>query len=366
MRSDSCAYQGLRSPTPVSRNRSAVRKGCTRVLALCLFFAISAVGAIAQERPETGSEKVIRGYVTNYSGDGVSVIDPYHGTLIAEIATGSKPHGVAVAPDGTAVYVSNEGDGTLSIIDPTRNSVAATLPVGEAPNQLEVSADGRYVFVTLHGENALAVVDVARREVIEVVPVGRNPHIALRSPDGDAVYVTSEGDMKLIALDAATWKPRFEVPLFGWPRVLTLSADGRTGYLTMRWLNGVLLIDFEAQRVVDRIAFSMPEFAQEGKDAHGPALTPDGKELWLTTQTSNDVAVISAEDRQLLRRIPVGQDPNWIGFTPDGRRAVVSNTASNDVSIIDTTRHTVVATIPAAGSPKRLAVGTVSTNGRQP
>ncbi|MGC1954157.1 MAG: beta-propeller fold lactonase family protein [Gammaproteobacteria bacterium] len=215
-----------------------------------------------------------------------------------------------------------------------------TVPLGKEPNQVEVSADGRYVFVTLHGQDALAVVDVRRREVVDSVPVGRHPHIALRSPDGNTIYVTSEGDMKLVAIDATTGKPQFEVPLFGWPRVLAVSADGRTGYQTMRWLNGILVIDFEAQRVVDRIAFAMPTFAPEGKDAHGPALTPDGEKLWLTTQTSNDVAVIRTEDRRLLRRIPVGQDPNWIGLTPDGQLAVVSNTASNDVSVIDTARDT--------------------------
>lgn len=166
--------------------------------------------------------------------------------------------------------------------------------------------------------------------------------------------------MKLVALDAQTWEVQSEVPLFGWPRVLTITSDGRTAYQTMRWLNGVLVLDLQQHKAVDRIAFETPDFASEGKDAHGPALTPDGRELWLTTQTSDDVAVIQTSDRKLLQRIAVGDDPNWIAFTPDGGQAVVSNTGSNSISIIDVARRQMTATLPVGQAPKRLAVGVVT------
>src|SRR5215471_5007915 len=100
-----------------------------------LAFVLSATSGYAQD------VRSVRAFVTNFGGDGVSVIDPESGRSIANIKTGSLPHGVAIAPDGKAVYVSNEGDGTLSIIDPGKNEVVATVPVGKSPNQLEVSAD---------------------------------------------------------------------------------------------------------------------------------------------------------------------------------------------------------------------------------
>jgi len=212
----------------------------------------------------------------------------------------------------------------------------------------------------------VAIVDVSAGEVSKLVKVGRAPHIALLSPDGKRVYVTSEGDMKLSALDAQSWDVLFEIPLFGWPRVLAVSPDGTTAYQTMRWLNGVLVVDLQRHKAVDRIAFETPIFAPEGKDAHGPALTSDGRELWLTTQTSDDVAVIRISDRKLLRRIPVGDDPNWIAFTPDGGLAVVSNTGSNSISIIDVVQRKVTATLPVSKAPKRLAVGFVLVSGAAP
>jgi len=327
---------------------------------LLLTFTIGWATASAALVPSSASSQV-RAYVTNYGGDGVSVIDPVNGERIIDIVTGRKPHGVAVAPDGSVVYVSNEGDGTLSMIDPATNRVTETIRVGSKPNQIAVSADGQHVFVTLNGDHALAIVDVSARRVTETIPVGRSPHIALRSPDGETIYVTSEGDMKLVAVDAKKWSVRSETPLYAWPRVLAVAPDGSRIYQTIRWLNGVLIIDPQKGEVADRIALGEPYFASQGKDAHGLALTPDGRELWLTTQTTNDVTIFAAESHRLLARIQVGTDPHWVDFTPDGHLAVVSNTGSNSVSIIDAATRTVTATVPVGPSPKRLSVAMVQT-----
>lgn len=334
------------------------------LLLMSVLGRMSTVQGQAIARSEDGgvesAEQVVRAYITNFGGDGVSVVDPINCRLISHIPTGIKPHGVAIAPDGNAVYVSNEGDGTLSVIDPIKNEVVATINIGNGPNQVEVSADSRHVFVTLHEDGAVAVVEAVTRKVVEVVSVGRAPHIALRSPDGKTIYVTSEGDMKLVALDAQTWKVKAEIPLMAFPRVLAVTPDGKRVYLTIRWLNGALMVDPLQKKVVDRIALGEPIFAPNGKDAHGLAVTPNGSELWLTTQTSNDITIFDTKDHTILGRVMVGNNPNWVGFTPDGRRAVVSNTTNNDVSVVDVAQRTVVATVKVGPSPKRLAVGVVS------
>ncbi|HMB06955.1 MAG TPA: beta-propeller fold lactonase family protein, partial [Isosphaeraceae bacterium] len=132
-------------------------------------------------------------------------------------------------------------------------------------------------------------------------------------------------------------------------------------YQTIRWLNGALVLDPVKQQVVDRISLGEPTFASEGKDAHGIAVTPDGKQLWLSTQTTNNVTIFDTNDHQVIGRVSVGRDPNWIEFTPDGKFAFVSNTGSNDVTLIDVDRQKVVATVAVGASPKRLAVGSVVT-----
>lgn len=103
-----------------------------------------------------------------------------------------------------------------------------------------------------------------------------------------------------------------------------------------------------------------PKFASEGKDAHGLDVTPDGTQLWITTQTTDEITIASTKDNSIIDHIRVGRDPNWIRFTPDGKLAVVSNMGSNDVNIIDVMQRKVVSRVNVGASPKRLAVGSVS------
>ena len=52
--------------------------------------------------------------------------------VVATIAVGSFPLGVAVTPDGNHAYVANGSSDTVSVI--ATNKVAATVKVGKSPN----------------------------------------------------------------------------------------------------------------------------------------------------------------------------------------------------------------------------------------
>jgi YVTN family beta-propeller protein len=150
-----------------------------------------------------------------------------------------------------------------------------------------------------------------------------------------------------------------ETALLAWPRVLAQTLDGKKVYQTIRWLNGALVIDPEQKKVVDRIALGEPKSAVEGMDAHGLGVTPNGKELWVATQTTGEVTILNTNDHGIQGRVSVGRSPNWVEFTPDGALAVVSNTGSGDVSIIDVAERKVVRTVQSGTMPKRLNVGWV-------
>ncbi len=328
-----------------------------RFLLICCMVIIGLSGAGYAQESQTDAETTlpVRVYVTNFKGDGISVIDPVEGQLVKHIKTGQKPHGVAVSPDGKRVYVTNEGDGTLSVIDPVKNEVFESIPVGSGPNQLEVSPDGKRIFVTLNGDDAIAVLDAGNLEVIKKVAGCRGPHIVRHGPE-NKIYATCERDMKLAVIDAETLEVIDEIPLFAWPRVLTSTLDNSKLFLTIRWLNGVLVIDPSLKKVTGRILLSGEKFAESGMDAHGIETTPDGKELWVATQTNGIVTILRANNLESIGEITVGTNPNWIAFSPDGRWAAVSNTGSGTVSIIDTARRQVVHEVKVGASPKRLTI----------
>jgi YVTN family beta-propeller protein len=74
------------------------------------------------------------GYVPNANSNTVSVIDTTSNSVVATVAVGAYPRGVALSPDGSRAYVVNGDSGTVSVISTATSSVVATVGVGEAPN----------------------------------------------------------------------------------------------------------------------------------------------------------------------------------------------------------------------------------------
>ena len=81
------------------------------------------------------------------------------------------------------------------------------------------------------------------------------------------------------------------------------------------------------------------------------ALSPDGKELYVTCEAASSVIVVDAAARKKVAEIPVGGQPMSVAFSPDGRRAFVSNRLDDSVSVIDVPARKVASTIRVGNQP---------------
>jgi YVTN family beta-propeller protein len=147
-------------------------------------------------------------YVANSDSndDSVSVIDAATNMVIGSpIMVGADPQGVAVTPDGRAVYVANKGSNTTSVIDTGTNLVIATVSVGANPVGVAVTLNGSKVYVTNQGlpntvPSTVSVIDTATNMVtstilLGVFPLGvsLNPVGVSVTPDGSKVYIANFG-----------------------------------------------------------------------------------------------------------------------------------------------------------------------------
>jgi YVTN family beta-propeller protein len=95
-------------------------------------------------------------------------------TVVATVAVGLNPSGVAVTPDGQYAYVTNNSDNTVSVIATATRTVVATVPVGMAPDWVAVTPDGKHAYVVNSGSStvAVSVIRTATNTVVATVPVG--------------------------------------------------------------------------------------------------------------------------------------------------------------------------------------------------
>jgi YVTN family beta-propeller protein len=69
-------------------------------------------------------------YITNSGSNTVSVIDTATNMVVATVAVGLFPSGVAVTPEGARVYVANVNSDTVSVIATATDTEEATVAVG--------------------------------------------------------------------------------------------------------------------------------------------------------------------------------------------------------------------------------------------
>ena len=309
----------------------------------------------------TSSAQNLRLYVGNSRGDDVSVVDLNSLKVVADFKLGDRIHGVAVQPDGKRLFATVESDHTLRIVD-TKTGQMDTVKVSGRPNQAAVTPDGKYAVVPIRDGDKVDIVDVAKKEVVKSLPI-KEPHNALDAGSNRYVFVSSMGSHEVNIIDLEKMDYSAVIPAGGRPRPYAVSSDGKTMYMAVADLHGFVIVDISRKTVLDRVEMpaehSTPHALQyESADTrtHGLGLSPDGKELWVTSLLDDCVYIYDVSSRKFVGKVPTGGGPNWVAFKPDGKYLYVSNTDSDDVSVIDVKKRTEITRVKVGKVPKRLAV----------
>jgi YVTN family beta-propeller protein len=301
-------------------------------------------------------------YVTNSTGDSIHVIDLGTLKVIGEIKTAAHPHGAAVSGDGRRLFCSVESDHTLLVIDTARDRVVKTIKLTGLPNQCAVTPDGKWVGVPIRGGDSVDLVDVAQGKVAKNLPI-KAPHNCYNAGRSERLFVTSMGEnlVRLINLKSLSYAA--EIPVGGVPRPLAVTRDEKTMYCALSDLHGFVIADLAKRKVIDKVLLpALPagvKFPVPNTPTHGLELSPDQKELWVTSCGTDTVYVYDTRGKKIVGKVGVGKGPNWVTFSPDGKYCCVSNVLSNDVSVLDCARRREVTRLKVGKNPKRLVVAAV-------
>jgi YVTN family beta-propeller protein len=141
-------------------------------------------------------------YVT--TGDGLFVINTATLKVVAMIHGLGNPEGVAVSPDGKAVYVTNTVKGQVDVISAATNTVTSTVAVGQLPWQLVISSDGSTIYVADGDSNSISVISTASDKVTNTIPDPGGPVSLALTPDGSELWVGGLTSGVVSVFDTAT------------------------------------------------------------------------------------------------------------------------------------------------------------------
>jgi YVTN family beta-propeller protein len=301
-------------------------------------------------------------YVTNSAGASIHVIDLETFKVIREIRTGERPHGAAVSADGRSFFTTIEADQKLLAIDTRTDQVVSSIPLTGLPNQCAATPNGKYVAVPIRNGDSVDVVDVLEGRVVKNLPV-KLPHNCYNARRDDHLFVTSMGEGKVNMIDLNSLSYVAEISVGGVPRPLAVTHDEKTLYCALSDLHGFVIADIPRRAVVETVDLPpLPdgvEFPVPHTPTHGLELSPNERELWVTSCGTDTVYIFDTARRQIVGKVGVGRGPNWVTFSPDGQFCCVSNVLSDDVSIIQVANRREVSRVKVGSQPKRLVVAAV-------
>jgi YVTN family beta-propeller protein len=322
----------------------------------------------------------------NPDNDTVSVSDA-SGSLVAEIPVGDAPWSLAKQPGVNFVFVTNKRSSSISVIDTLALAVVDTVPLarGAQPHGLVFSANGAHYFVVLEALARLEKRLAADDSLVGSLPLsGRPRHVSMRYDDA-RLYVSNfvtppipgestlavdvaNGAAQIFAIDpgALVLASTIELPHDdrtqsesqgpGMPNYLgpaVVSYDDQFAYVPTKKdnvrggaLRGITGMTFEStvRANTSRISLASeledPAFRVDHDNssvATGAALSGDDRYLFVTLETSRELAVYDIQSGFQLLRLPTGRAPQSVALSSDGSRAYVHNFLDRSISRFDLT-----------------------------
>lgn len=319
-----------------------------RTLGLLLLF----LGIVSASRAAS-----TRLYVTNSLGDDITVIDLTTMKPVQTFKVGKQVHGICASSDTSAFFVTIESEHNLKIVNSRTGSILSTIPLTGRPNQCAATPNGRYVAVPIRDGNSVDIVDVQSKKVVKTLPV-KVPHNSYNTGSNEVLWVSSMGSNEINRIDLRKMEYSAHIPTGGIPRPYAITKDGNTMYVALTNLHGFVVASVPQDKVIDKVELPPApplECALEpNTPTHGLELSPDGRQLWVTSLADGLVYVYNTSSHKIVGHVQVGKCPNWITFSPDGKYCCISNSDSNNASIIDTATLHEVARVPVGKGPKRL------------
>ncbi|CAN5175737.1 hypothetical protein BH10PLA2_BH10PLA2_05150 [soil metagenome] len=376
-----------------------------RLISVIVLVALVAVLVRAGQRTDASPAEQGRGYkspidlavlpdgrraiTANQASDSASLVDFESGKVLAEVACGRKPAGVACSRDCKRAAVSNSWSGTVSLFEVEEKTLrpVGQVQVGDQPRGLVFAADGSSLFVALAGAGSVVEIGWKDRKLKRAFTAPGEPRRLTLSHDGRFLAAASGRSCEVrcweLSTSALKWQRKIgeAFNLHG----LAFSPDDKelvAAHIHDRQRSIGQTNIAEGWAIDNRLSRltlepnPQTEYWQIGLDMRGKAVGDpcavafSGNQRWLTIAAGGTHELLifqrsvipwnggdpgdtldsslSLEDGK-LRRIPLGGRPVAIEFVSASDLVLVSNSLLDCLQMVDAKSAKLVRQIPLGG-----------------
>ena len=140
------------------------------------------------------------------------------------------------------------------------------------------------------------------------------------------------------------------------PRRFAATPDGKELWVSTEMAGEVSIIDRQKFVVTGKIDFLPPGMRQSDVTPVGLVMTKDGKTAYVTLGHAAHVAVVDVPTRTVQGYILVGKRSWGVTLSRDEKTLYVANGLGDDITIIDTASRKAIISIPVGRVPWGIVV----------
>jgi DNA-binding beta-propeller fold protein YncE len=273
---------------------------------------------------------------------------------------GTIPQQCAILPNGKRLFCALSSPACVAVLDATSLQQVPGSPLPIDSQCIAASPNSSRVYLGLF--DGLAGYDASTLKPIPGSP-GRTWGAGLGAavtPDNSRIYYSAPATMTnvntVVVFDASNMQQIGTVRVGSNAEGIAFTPDGKRAFAAIPYLSVVDVIDTASLAVVTTIRVAS---TKSGPGCFDVAVALDGRQLYVTNESSESVSVFDLETYSELPGSPIklpGQ-PRWLSPSPDGRLMFVPvYGASPSLCVIDTYTVTLVGWSPTKETPLALAV----------
>jgi YVTN family beta-propeller protein len=274
--------------------------------------------------------------------------EPQNYAVVAKIAVGSGPTGMAVNPTTNRIYVTNFISSDVSVIDGVSNTVVATVPVGPSPSSVGVNPVTNRIYVP-DLDDRIRVIDGEANTVTDsIAGISADCYGVEVNSVTSRIYVSNFGAGRLLVIDGAT-DEALAIRGVGVPYGVAVNPTTNRIYVADATpgvgVSNVSVYDGDSDTFVAEIP------TPEGAAPFGVAVNPVTNRIYATYMFGGTAWVIDGAANEIIATIdglapPYGTGGFHAAVNPETNRIYVASTA---LSVIDGASNAVVSVLPLAG-----------------
>jgi YVTN family beta-propeller protein len=190
-------------------------------------------------------------YIAHLGDGSMVVFDTIKETVVGDVKTLSRVHGILAVPELHRVYASATGSNELAVIDDSTLQITARAPAGEYPDGVAYASSVNKIYVSdLHGKTD-TVIDAKTNQVVTTIALGGGAGNTQYDSVSEHIFVTVHGQNELAEIDPNKDQVigRYPLPGCSGSHGLNIDSEHRLAFVACEENAKLAVFDLDAKKM---------------------------------------------------------------------------------------------------------------------